>query len=600
MGTDPQIQKVKDATDIVSLIGERVTLKSGGRSLKGLCPFHSEKSPSFYVTPEMQIYKCFGCGESGDVFTFLQKYEGMSFAEALEYLAQKAGITLESGYKTSQDQLRDKLLGLLELASQYYHFILTNHDIGLEARDYLHTRQIHSQAQKDFFLGYAPNSWRAMTQYLTQKKSYHISDLEAVGLVVKSQRSTNHYDRFRGRLIFPLKDAHGQVVGFSGRVLDPTVKQAKYINSPETALYHKAKLLYGYTQARAAIRKKDRVVIVEGEMDVISSHQAGIKEVVAVKGSALTADQITILKRMTKNIILSLDADAAGQEAIKRAISLCEQHELNLRVLELEGGKDPDELIKTDPKLWQQTINDSKSVYQFYLDNALSSHDSQTGEGQKAIMQFLTPIYAQIQNAVEQTYYINKLAEVLHTSQAAIVSELNRYKRDPQKAITNLSQPSSPPTTTSASYSRQERLERYLLSLLLQLETQAIKRLEQVNPDHFTHAYLQNLIITLKQLAKDQTVTNLRQLVLRLPIEKQPLINQLYTQEQSLLELSQSELNKYFLQALSELEQLHLKKQLLDLSKAMSQPDLDPSMRKELQARYQILTQKLSQAPNSI
>ncbi|MFH2019003.1 MAG: DNA primase [bacterium] len=316
-----QVEQVRQKSDIVEIVGEKVTLKKAGRHYKGLCPFHSEKSPSFIVSPERQSYKCFGCGEGGDVFSFLEKYEGMSFLESLETLAKRVGITIESYRPTAQDTVKKRLLTAMDLASEYYHFLLTKHESGEVAREYLKKRGITNEAIKQFKLGWAPNSWRNVSDFLVKKKGYKPEELEQAGMVLAQGRD-NFYDRFRGRVMFPLRDHRGIVVGFSGRTLSSDVKEAKYINSPETLLYSKSKMLYGLWENREYIRKEDRVLLVEGELDTIPSWQAGEKAVVAIKGSAFTQEQARLIVRYTKNILMALDADAAGQEAIKRAVNI--------------------------------------------------------------------------------------------------------------------------------------------------------------------------------------------------------------------------------------------------------------------------------------
>src|SRR3989339_1660451 len=280
-----QVEEVKSKVDIVEIIGEKVALKKAGRHFKGLCPFHSEKSPSFIVSPERQSFKCFGCQKGGDVLTFLQDYDGYSFLEALELLAKRMGITLESYRPTSQDTYKRRLQEIMSLASEYYHYLLTEHKGGEEARAYLKKRGVGSEAVQVFKLGYAPNQWRSVSDYLVQKKKYAPEDLEAVGLIIRKQelgnrnQSNHFYDRFRGRVMFPLRDHKGVVVGLSGRTLLKDENEAKYINSPETMLYSKSRMLYGLWENREYIRKENGIILVEGELDVIPSWQAGVKNV---------------------------------------------------------------------------------------------------------------------------------------------------------------------------------------------------------------------------------------------------------------------------------------------------------------------------------
>ena len=249
-----QIQEVKDANNIVEIVGEKIDLRPSGSSFKARCPFHSEKTPSFFVHPEMQRYRCFGCGATGDVLDFLQNYDGMTFYEALKYLADRASITLKDFNRTSEDEEREQLLGILNLAKEYYHYLLTQHEAGKPALAYLKERGTNSQSIKLFNLGYSLSSWDGLIKYLHQKKKYPLELIAKTGLIIKG-KGDRYYDRFRGRVMFPLKNHRGQVVGFSGRLLTAQAKEAKYINSPETSLYHKSKLLYGYSELFREIRK---------------------------------------------------------------------------------------------------------------------------------------------------------------------------------------------------------------------------------------------------------------------------------------------------------------------------------------------------------
>ena len=583
--SDSQVLQVKEASDIVTIIGERVTLKSGGRNLKGNCPFHSEKTPSFFVNPEMQYYKCFGCGESGDVLTFLQKYEGMTFPEALEHLADRAGIKLEKTYKGSQDHSRDKHLEMLSLVADYYHFILTKHPLGKKAKEYIEDRKIFSQSIHDFKLGYSPDSWRALEDFLVKKKGYTKKDMVEAGLSV--QKEKNSYDRFRGRLMFPLRNQRGQVVGFSGRTLDPDAKQAKYINSPETSLYHKSKLLFGYNQAKQAIRKADRVVIVEGEFDVISSHQAHVREVVAVKGSALTNDHVKLLSRLTKNIILALDSDDAGQEAIRRSIDIVESHGCSLRILQIPGGKDPDEVARQDPKQWRQVSKETISVYQFYINLALQKFDAKSGQGQRQISEFIIPILNKISNPVEQSFYVKKLAEALNSTEETIQAALTQHKRQPNAPLVSQDEPQQ------VKRSNQENMERALLANILSMTGPAHALLRDIITDWFQHHYLETAVSSLKEMASKMVEADVKTVVSKLEQAQQDLFRGILFDEKKLLEASEEVLQKNYEQVKERLAQQYAKVELLQLTQDLSKNDLEDSERERLLIRYKQMQEKV-------
>ena len=313
-----QIEEVKNKTDIVSLISEYIEVKKAGRNYKANCPFHGEKTPSFMITPELQMYKCFGCGKSGDVFTFLEEHEGMEFSEALKYLAEKAGVTLTL-IKNEETSEREKIIEINKSVLSFYNYALNGHVQGKKILDYLtKDRGLDLETIKKFKIGYSPESFEALSKFLIEKKKYKLNDLLKTGNLVG-----RGVDRFRGRVIFPLFDHRDNAIGFAGRIL-PWQKQdmAKYINSPDTPAYHKSKVLYGMNITKSEIRESGYAVIVEGELDMISSYQAGIRNVVAIKGSALTEDQIRLIGRFAQKIVLCLDSDFAGNEVLSVVQSL--------------------------------------------------------------------------------------------------------------------------------------------------------------------------------------------------------------------------------------------------------------------------------------
>ncbi len=422
-----QIRDLKENADIVAVIGERLNLQRSGTYFRGLCPFHSERSPSFFVSPTMQRYKCFGCGETGDVYTFLEKYDGMSFYEALKYLADEQGVQLESFHKTSDDSERDELLAVLSLAKEYYHFLLTEHKAGEPGRVVLKERGISKDSIKLFQLGYSLPAWDGLLTYLHGKKKYSLELLESAGLILKGNNG-RYYDRFRGRIMFPLRNHRGQIVGFSGRVLEKDTKEAKYINSPETSVYHKSKMLFGLSELYQQIRKAGQIVIVEGEFDVISSAQAHVDTVAAIKGSALTAEHAKLLGRTVQTVLLALDTDAAGVEATKKAIVTLRETALDLKVVVLPSGKDPDDLARKDPKLWRDSVDSAIPAVEFVILATFKQFDQKTGDGKRKIMAELAPLLSGIPHAVEQEHYIRVVAERLGAKQENVRADMEKFK----------------------------------------------------------------------------------------------------------------------------------------------------------------------------
>ncbi len=527
-----QVQAVKDATDIVALIGSRLSLQRSGSNFRGLCPFHSEKSPSFFVSETMQRYRCFGCGESGDVFTFLEKYEGMSFYEALESLADAAGITLEKQVRSQDDEQREQLLAVLNLAKEYYHYLLTEHKTGEAARAYLKDRGVTSQSVKLFQLGVSPSTWDGLLTYLHGKKKYSLQLLEDAGLILKG-KTGRYYDRFRNRLMFPLKNHRGQVVGFSGRLLSSDAKEAKYINSPETKLYHKSQMLFGYHELYQQIRTAKRVVVVEGEFDVISSAQAHVNEVVAIKGSALTEEHTKLLKRSAEQVLLALDTDAAGVKATRRAIEILQKSDIELRVIRVPGGKDPDELARSQPKAWREAVKQSVTAYEFLIGAALEQHDPNSPEGKRRIMQELAPVLAQLQHAVEREFYVQELAAKLSVSSESVENDIERVKaalatgQPSQVAVRKQEQQSEPRKTPAGG--KRERLEEYVLFLLLRSAPEHIRaRARTLAALELQHP---SLLAFLKIASLAPENLGLRQLMQRLPSDLQQSAFEIYSDE---------------------------------------------------------------------
>ena len=498
-----QVREVKQKADIVSIIGERVKLKKAGRNFMALCPFHSEKTPSFNVSQELGIFKCFGCGESGDVFSFLEKFEGMEFPEALRYVADKAGVKLEAFRPSREYAAREKMMAILSLAAEFYHYLLMTHKVGEEARQYLKQRGMWKKTIETFQLGYAPMSWEGLMKYLMGKKGYEGQDLEQLGLVIRKTKGGHYYDRFRGRIMFPLTNQRGQVVGFSGRLLEAQAKDspehkttaeqgAKYINTPETTFYHKSELLYGLSVTKQAIKKEDKAIVTEGEFDVLSSWQGGVKNIVAIKGSALTEAQIRLLGRYSKNVSLALDADQAGEESTKRGIALADKLGMNVRVIQLVGGKDPDEVARAGKERWKRLVKRAVSVYDFYLSSTLRRYDSTTGEGKRQISRELAPILAGISSQVEQAHYIGKLAKALSVAEEVVGREV-------ESVSLKTTEEKSEEVRPVAEVEKKEKVlvDEYVLGLILNSEGEILERVGKLETKWFQSLVVKRVVAIL-------------------------------------------------------------------------------------------------------
>ena len=457
-----QVEEVKLKTDIVSLIGEHVKLSKAGKHYKSLCPFHSEKTPSFIVSPEMQIYKCFGCSVSGDAFTFLEEYEGMDFPQALKFLADRVGVKL---VKTSGPAMGEKeiLYQINELAAKFYHYILTSHEAGKKALNYaLSNRGLDAKTIDEFSIGYAPENQSSLVNFLIHKKNFKKEDLVKSGVAVDLRGRL--VDRFRGRLIFPLFDHRGGAVGLAGRILpNPNSDRlAKYINSPETPIYHKSSVLYGLNVTRAFIKKIGFALVVEGELDMISSFKAGVKNTVAIKGSALTQEQLRLLSRLTSNLVLALDSDTAGDAAAKRGIAIAQNQGMNMKVVTLGKFKDPDDFAQADPAGFVEAVKNASDIWEFLIDSISKKYNPKTGEGKAQISREVVPILVSIEDKILQDHYSSVLGAKLGVSHEAVLSQIeaiNKYtsKDAKQKSDVLLKKPEFA--------TRRELLEKEILTL---------------------------------------------------------------------------------------------------------------------------------------
>lgn len=429
-----QVAEIKSKVDIVQVIGERVKLRKAGRNYQGLCPFHNEKTPSFSVSQEMQIYKCFGCGESGDVITFLEKTEGLEFYEALKILADKAGVKLKK-FDTQSFREKDQLKEANEDAARFYHYVLTSHPKGVKGLEYLKNRGLTMETIKTFRLGFATQDRALMSNNLIRKKKYTPKILEEAGLsYVKYGRAI---DRFRGRVIYPITDIQGDVVALAGRILPELSDKglAKYINSPETKIYHKSRSLFGLSQAKQEIKKLDYVVLVEGEMDFLSSWQANVKNVVAIKGTALTPDHITILSRFTKKITLALDTDFAGNNAALKGIAMAQNADMQIRAVDLGNFKDPDEYAQADTTGYKKAVENAVDVWEFLIDKLDQKYDLTTASGKSDASKSIVPLLSHIENEIVREHYLQKLSQKLGVSVESVSHQANRYKSTVQVQV---------------------------------------------------------------------------------------------------------------------------------------------------------------------
>jgi len=451
-GASP-VEEIKERLDIADVLSEYVKLiPSGPSRFKVLCPFHHEKTPSLMVSKDRQTWHCFGCGKGGDIFSFVQEIEGSEFPEALRMLAKKANVELRPA-NPELHNAKTKLLDILKLTAAFYRKVLTDAEGAKVARDYLAKRGISDETAEDFQIGYSPTTWDAALTFLV-KKGFKEQDVFDAGLAVKRDKGTGFYDRFRGRLMFPIRDVNGSVVGFGGRILEElqgdASSGAKYINTPETLVYGKSRILYGLDHAKQAIKQADLAVLVEGYMDLISSHQAGVNNVVAVSGTALTDQQVKLLKRYTTNLALAFDADLAGGEAARRGIDQALNADLRVKVITVTDAKDPDELIKQDVAKWRNAIATAQRIVDYSFNRALKEADLSDIDVKKRVAKQLLPVIARLPDPVEQSHYLQELGRKLSVSEESLHDALKKVVKS--KGVVSEAEPSDeqPPKDRAA------------------------------------------------------------------------------------------------------------------------------------------------------
>jgi len=429
-----EVEEIKSRLNIVDVIGGYIKLEKAGINYRACCPFHSEKSPSFFVSPSRQIWHCFGgCNEGGDIFKFVMKVEGLEFPDALRILAQRAGVELKSRsggdwQKTKSE--RQVLLNICEMSTRFFQAYLAKSNKGKEAKEYLLKRGLKEETIKEWRLGYAPEAWSQLSDFLIGRGYARASIIKA-GMAIEKE-GDKFFDRFRGRIMFPICGFNGEVMGFTGRIFGKADEsEAKYLNTPATILYDKSKALFGIDKAKMEIRKNDSCVLVEGNMDCIMSHQAGLKNCLAVSGTALTPLHLNIIKRYSPNLVFAFDTDAAGNKATRRGISLAQNMDFNIKVIPLTDEKDPaDVVLHEGEEKWKQMVSGAKPANEFYFDLAMKDRDPSSIEDKKKIISDLLPIMKKINNVIEQSYWLEKLANALRVKEDDLRREMLKIKSD--------------------------------------------------------------------------------------------------------------------------------------------------------------------------
>lgn len=454
------VEKIKERLSITDVVSAYVKLEKAGSSYKAKCPFHNEKSASFFVSPDRGTYYCFGCGAKGDIFTFVEEFEGLEFRQALVNLANRAGIELETENRQEKSE-KDNLLRVMELATKFFEENLAQ---DRDVQDYLFGRGLKKETTESWRLGYAPNEWRLLRDYLRAKQ---VSDsmMFAVGLIKKSEESVSDpYDVFRGRIMFPIFDTQGRPVAFSGRMFVENEKAPKYLNSPASSLFNKSEVLYGLDRAKTAIRKFDYSILVEGQMDLVLSHQAGLVNTVASSGTALTESHLRRLMRISPRVMFAFDSDSAGFEATRRSAELALKLGMEVKVVSLPAGEDPASLVAKNPELWRKAIKDSRHMVDFYVDSLIASSKNERALSRE-IRNMVLPLILRIESTTEQAHFVRSISEKTGFRENAIWDDLKRISKNEASDGSGQDKRSDGPTE-DVPVTRRSGIERRILGVI--------------------------------------------------------------------------------------------------------------------------------------
>jgi DNA primase len=462
------VQKIKERLSIVDVVSSYLTVEKAGKNYKAKCPFHNEKTPSFFISPERGSYYCFGCSAKGDIFSFVEHFEGTDFLGALKILAERAGVEL-TAYRSKEKDKTDIYHEIMEEATVFFEEKFANNP---EARSYLLNRGLNDASIKNFRIGYAPESWNEALDYLT-RKGFKKEDIEIVGLIKK--KDNRYYDRFRGRIMFPINDTSGRVIAFSGRIFkkidnNSGIEEAKYLNSPDTPLFNKSNILFGLDKAKSAIRSRDYSIVVEGQMDLILSHQAGFTNTVAVSGTAFTdstvdneakINNLGLVRRLSSNIIFAFDGDDAGIRAAGRSAMIALSLDMQVKVAIFPKGKDPADIISEDYKKWEEIIKNKTDIISFHLDKICENTNDKESR-RKEIVGKIFPFLVMITSSIKKSNYIKEIAEKTNISESAITEDYKKYERNQNL---NNNQKEEKQTDVKSTNSRRDSLEKKLFGI---------------------------------------------------------------------------------------------------------------------------------------
>ncbi len=553
------------------------------------------------VSPQLQIFKCFGCGEGGDAIAFYRKMEGVSFGEALREMAKRAGVKLLRRPESPEEQQREKLYEINRLAADFFHFLLTEHPVGEKARSFLQRRGVGERMIEDFNLGYSPSSWDSLGRFLL-KKGYSLTDVLQSGLVIRKEGGRGYFDFFRGRVMFPLRSPLGKYVGFAGRTLGSDEPKdgspasnlvsdqgPKYINTTETPVFEKRRFLFNLDLAKSAIKKEQAAVLVEGELDAIVLFEKGIKNVVATKGTALSAEQLASLARFARKLLICFDRDAAGLEATKKGLLLAQSAGFEVRAVLLPEGKDPDEAVLADPIGFQKMLVSSPPIFDFYLESALSRFDPATPAGKKAISSEILPFVKSLANEVEKAAYLSRLAEKLELEEAVLWRQLEKEEvPEGEGAVAGR------PTST---VSPRPRREAYLLALLFALPPQKIRAAQRrIVLEDLSDPEMGRILQSLRDYLRSVQRFRLENFSAKLDSDLRPVLGELVLVP--LGDLSPEETGREFAEALRLVRQRRLRRERRELVRQVREADQAGETNRVRRLQREIL--KLTEKINSL
>ena len=617
------IEEIKSRLDIVALVSESVSLRRTGKNYIGFCPFHSNtRTPAFVVFPESGTWRCFGqCNEGGDIFAFVMKKEGVDFTQALQILAHRAGVTLKplTPQEAAEREEHENLRALLEDAVTFYRHQLVNTETGRQAWDYLRSRGLRDETLEAFGIGYAPNRWDALIQHFSTK-GVDTQVLMQAGLVSKSQQGNLH-DRFRHRIMIPIRDEQGRMVGFGARIVDPQ-DVPKFLNSPQTPLFDKGRILYGLDLARRAIRVKDQAVLVEGYLDVIALHQAGFTNVVSPMGTALTEEQLYLLKRFTKRIVLALDADAAGEKATLRGLEIARQAmgqsqelvfdsrgllrwegrlQADIRVATLPAGLDPDEVVQEDAGKWEEIIAKARPIVVHVMETLAAQRDLNDPKQKSEVASYVLPLIKEIPNPIERDTYLQHLARLLRVDERILLARLPSPRKPSQRRQKGVTAPTPTPSPLPPLVQNQLNLEQHILGVLLRYPDllyrldRALQEegLERLSPSDFSSAEHQTLLRLLQESLEQDLLEPLPYILQHLSLPLLEMSEEILKKSDG-LEATPQRLLDDLLRAVLQRRQRNLTQQLDYLRFALQEgdPSANPSFQQKIlsltQTRYKL------------